>query len=48
MSLFVHSIRAPPASSGHVTAINKEVRRVFEYKAPSTVVNQQVKGDPHI
>lgn len=38
-------IRAPPASSGHVTAVNKEARRVFEYKAPSTAVNPQVKGE---
>lgn len=41
-------IRAPPAFSGHVTAVNKEARRVFEYKASSTAVNPQVKGEPHM
>lgn len=42
MSLFV------PSSSCHVTIVNKEVRFVFEYKAPSTAVNPQIKGEPNI
>ncbi len=48
-SFYDHFVSPRPAFfSGHVTAVNTEVRCVFEIKAPAAAANSGGKGETHL